>query len=353
METPQNPDHQLTYAASTRGLRFPGTSPNTSRSYITQWRLFSDWTLQRRMAQLPASPDTVATYLSERGRRGVSFSTIRASATAIAAVHRIRGFQTPTHSLVVRSTIRELSASQRRPTARTKPLTFRGFQAIRSTALTRRIGRGGLPESRRMARRRGQSDIALTSLLIDASLGRSEVAALTWGDVLPRSKGRGIIRVRSAYARSEKSAERILISLDTMRALRAIRMKTFTSDMPVFGLSESQIHRRIKAAASAAGLGDGYGGNSGRAAAMQARRTRKSRDVLSSFSKWLSAQRRNPHVTHGTIPSLSPAERLELGVKPDHEPRDTGAERQRNSDSLRPAEEVSQRQNFPNATPET
>ena len=253
---------------------FPEAAPHTQRAYRTQWRLFKEWTLQQGMVRLPASPETVASYLVDRGRRGASLSAIRVSAATIAAVHRLRGFLSPTHTENVRSTLKQLADSDRRQTISIQPLTDGAVNTIQSAALTRRIGRGGFREKRNRARRRGRVDIALISLLRDASLGRAEAAALVWGDITPLPKGRGLIRVRRAYAASGKSEKSIPVSRDTMRALRAIRPKSTAPDMPVFGLSESQVYRRIKAAASAAGLGGDFGGDSGRA---EARRTRESR----------------------------------------------------------------------------
>ena len=260
--------------SDTDELRFPGAARHTQRAYRTQWRLFKEWTLQQGMVRLPASPNSVATYLADRHRRGVSLSAIRVSAAAISAVHRLWGFRSPTHTESVRSTLKQLTHSDRRPTISIQPLTDRAVIAIQNAALTRRIGRGGFREKRSRARRRGRVDIALIRLLKDASLRRAEAAALVWGDVTPLPKGGGLIRVRRAYASSGKNEKSISVSRDTMRALRAIRPKTTTPDRSIFGLSESQVYRRIKAAASAAGLGGDFGGDSGRAAA---RRTRESR----------------------------------------------------------------------------
>ena len=328
---------------------FPAASPNTMRTYHTQWRIFSEWALQKRSARLPASPETVAKYLTERSERGASASTIRASATAIGAFHRKNELESPTYSWLVRSTVRTLTHQHKEPTTSAKPLNDKALLSILSTALTRRIGRGGFREKRSTAKRRGKWDIAMVRLLSDAPLGRSEAAALVWGDVTQSSKGRGFIRVRSSYARSGERAERIPISRDTMRALRAIRMKTFTSDMPVLGLSESQIHRRIKAAASAAGLGDGYGGNSGRAAARRMRESRRSRDVITMQRRpWRSSNCRIGR------PSRSPAtvERRSLGVKPSFELGHRGTTPGSNVNDMLPEGHMPQRQEYPNASPE-
>ena len=267
--------------SDTEELRFPGAARHTQRAYRTQWRLFKEWTLQQGLVRLPASPDTVARFLYDRRSRGASLSTIRASTAAIAAVHRLCDFPRPSQAQIVRSTLKQLSHSYTLPISSVQPLTDRDVNAIQSTALTRRIGRGGFREKRSRASRRGRVDIALVRLLKDASLRRTEAATLAWGDVITLPKGQGLIRVPCSYA-AGKSEKRIPVSRETMRALRAIRSKTATPDMPVFGLSESQVYRRIKAAASAAGLGDGFGGNSGRAEARRTRESRRSRVVHSA-----------------------------------------------------------------------
>ena len=59
----------------------------------------------------------------------------------------------------------------------------------------------------------------------------------------------------------------------------------------VFGLSASQIHRRLKAAAQAAGLGDGFSGHSGRVG-MATRMTRLGAPmpVVMRQGRWVSSR---------------------------------------------------------------
>ena len=56
----------------------------------------------------------------------------------------------------------------------------------------------------------------------------------------------------------------VYITPRAMQDLDAIRPPDVDDGAPVFGLSPSQIARRIGAAARAAGLGDGFGGHRGR-----------------------------------------------------------------------------------------
>lgn len=322
---------------------FPEATPHTQRAYRAQWRLFSEWTSRRGMVRLPASPDTVSKYLSNRAKSGSGVSTIRASAAAIAAVHRLYGFRSPTYSRVVRSTLRRLAYRYRRAAVSARPLTDIAVYAIQKGALKRRVGRGGFRERRSMAMRRGKCDVALVRLVSDASLRRSEAAALVWEDVTTLPKGRGLIKIRRA-ATSSESCERIVVSRDTMRALSAIRSKAATPEMSVFGLSESQIHRRIKAAASAAGLGDGFGGNSGRTARRQPRKRRPLRAIVTSPPPTITAN------MHRLFTDLV-EEATQLSWTPSV-PERGSAEPRSDEDETLMRETLPQRLEYPNASPE-
>ena len=135
--------------------------------------------------------------------------------------------------------------------------------AIRATACSRRTGPGGRTESADRAMRRGLVDIALCSVMSDAGLRRSEASALLWADVDKAEDGSGRLTVRHSKTDKEGEGAVVAITVRAMADLEAMRNGA-GSEEPVFGLSEQQINRRIKAAAQAAGLGDGFSGHSGR-----------------------------------------------------------------------------------------
>ena len=58
----------------------------------------------------------------------------------------------------------------------------------------------------------------------------------------------------------------MVVTPETLMALKQLRQDTdsWTDDNLVFGLSMSQISRRVDSMARAAGLGEGYSGHSGR-----------------------------------------------------------------------------------------
>ena len=125
------------------------------------------------------------------------------------------------------------------------------------------MGRGGRYESQETARSRGNLDIALISLMRDAMLRVSEAAALGWRDIESEADGTGRLLIRRSKTDAEGQGAVAFLSVPTMAALALIRNEAAAKDS-VFGLRPNQISARIKQAAQAADLGDGYSGHSPR-----------------------------------------------------------------------------------------
>ena len=146
---------------------------------------------------------------------------------------------------------RRLSKPQRQAGA----LTADVLAVIRLTAVQpRRRGRGF--ETAEQAAQRAKFDVALVAVLSDGGLRRSEAASLTWGDVQRWDDGSGRITVIRSKTDVEAQGAVVAITLAAMQALDAIRPAGVGGKEKVFGLSESQIARRVKVIAKAAGLAD-------------------------------------------------------------------------------------------------
>ena len=156
---------------------------------------------------------------------------------------------------------RRLSNPQRQSGA----LTADVLAVIRLTAVhPRKRGRGF--ETPEQAAERARFDVALVAVLSDAGLRRSEAAALTWGDVQRWDDGSGRVTVVRSKTDAEAAGAVVAITPAAMEALSALRPAGVGGEARVFGLSESQIARRVKAIARAAGLADWefFSGHSGR-----------------------------------------------------------------------------------------
>ena len=140
---------------------------------------------------------------------------------------------------------------------------FRDTFAKGEAACRPRVGRGGRRESVQAAAKRGNVDIALVRLMRDAMLRVSECAALTWSDIETVADGSGRLLIRRSKTDLDGEGAVVFVSAPTMAALASIRNGA-QAELRVFELSPNQISFRIKKAALAAGLGEGFSGHSPR-----------------------------------------------------------------------------------------
>ena len=93
-------------------------APATTKVYQHDWAMFERWTAAHGLESLPASPQTVARYLTDLARDHKP-ATIGQHMSAISSAHQAAGIEEPpTRSLLVRKTARASagsSASRRRP----------------------------------------------------------------------------------------------------------------------------------------------------------------------------------------------------------------------------------------------
>ena len=240
-------------------------SHNTRRTYDAQWRLFTGWCDEVGLTPLPAQPLTVARYLATRANTGASIATLRLATSAISKAHEWAKLESPCRDPGVRASLKGWGRRLAKPQRQSGALTADVLAVIRLTAVQpRRRGRG--METAEQAAERGKFDVALAAVLSDAGLRRSEAAALTWGDVQRWDDGSGRITVIRSKTDAEAQGAVVAVTPAAMDALSAIRPAGVASEVRVFGLSESQIARRVKAIARAAGLENWefFSGHSGR-----------------------------------------------------------------------------------------
>ena len=238
---------------------------NTRRVYGAQWRLFTGWCDEIGLRSLPAEPLTVARYLAARAGSSASIATMRLATSAITKAHEWAGHESPCKDRGLRASLKGWGRQLAKPQRQAGALTADVLAVIRLTAVQPRLrGRGF--ETAEQAAERAKFDVALVAALSDAGLRRSEASSLTWGDVQRWDDGSGRITVIRSKTDVEAQGTVVAITPAAMQALDAIWPAGVASDEKVFGLSESQIARRVKVIAKAAGLADWefFSGHSGR-----------------------------------------------------------------------------------------
>ena len=185
---------------------------------------------------------------------GKSMSTVRLVVSAIVDAHKRVGLESPVNAGVtetLRGLARRVGASQRQA----KPLDADALAAIRAAAFTPRRSRGGSLESDDTALKRGRLDIALASVLSDAGLRVSEAVQLRWRDILDAEDGAGLVYIERSKTDQVGEGAYVVITPETLVALKQLRQDSGVmtdADAPVFGLSMSQISRRVDSLAIAA-----------------------------------------------------------------------------------------------------
>ena len=240
-------------------------SDNTQRVYGAQWRIFIGWCDEVGLQSMPAEPLTVARYLAVRAGSGAAVATMRLATSAIAKAHEWGKLESPCRDPGVRASLKGWGRRLSKPQRQAGALTADVLAVIRLTAVQARLrGRGF--ETAEQAAGRGKFDVAPVAALSDEGLRRSEASSLTWGDVQRWDDGSGRITVVRSKTDLEAQGAVVAITPATMKALDAIRPAGAGSVEKVFGLSESQIARRVKVIAKAAGLADWelFSGHSGR-----------------------------------------------------------------------------------------
>ena len=240
-------------------------SDNTRRVYGTQWGIFTGWCGDVGLTPLPAEPRTVACYLAARANAGASIATLRLATSAISKAHEWIRLESPCRDPGVRASLKGWTRGLAKPQRQSGALTADVLSVIRLTAPKPRA-RGRGTETPEQAAQRSHFDLALVSVLSDGGLQRSEAAALTWGDVQRWDDGSGRITVVRSKTDVEAAGAVVAVIPAAMKTLDAIRPSGVGGAVKVFGLSESQIARRMKVIAKAAGLADWefFSGHSGR-----------------------------------------------------------------------------------------
>jgi site-specific recombinase XerD len=161
-------------------------SPATKSAYLSDGRTFVAWCNERGYSPLPASPEVVATFLSESAREGRKYATISRRAAAINFAHVAAGFDSPTRSHIVCGMLQGI-----RRTVGVAPVKKAPATAAKVREMVRLC-----PDT--LA---GKRDRAVLLLGFAGAFRRSELVALTVADVVEESAG---LRVTIRHSKTDQ-----------------------------------------------------------------------------------------------------------------------------------------------------
>ena len=167
-------------------------APSTLRAYRSDWNHFAQWCEQQTLPALPATPETVALYLTAMAATHRP-ATLTRRLTAISKAHQIAGYASP-------ATMQQPAVSETLKGIRRTLGTAQKTKAPLLTADVRRMVQS-LPDN--LA---GCRDRALLLLGFAGGFRRSELAALDSEDVLAKDNGL-VVRLRRSKTDPEGQEE--------------------------------------------------------------------------------------------------------------------------------------------------
>jgi integrase len=173
-----------------RGYADQAMSPATRRAYQADWHSFTTWCSSVGAASLPASPATVGGYMADQAKRGFAVATITRHLAAVATAHRLAGHQLDTRHPAIREVlkgIRRVHGSRQRQAAPATTGVVRAMiAAIQADSII------------------GVRDRALLLIGFAGAFRRSELVALTLGDIAAEPEG---LRIRIARSKTDQAGE--------------------------------------------------------------------------------------------------------------------------------------------------
>jgi site-specific recombinase XerD len=112
---------------------------STLRGYRVDWRAFCEWCESHGLCPLPASPETVASYIAECAAR-LKVGSIQRRLNAIAEAHKAVGVESPTHHAMVTNTMKGVRRTKGTAPAQKAPTLTDDIRAMVDATETGIIG---------------------------------------------------------------------------------------------------------------------------------------------------------------------------------------------------------------------
>ncbi|MEQ1711886.1 MAG: site-specific integrase [Hyphomicrobium sp.] len=201
--------------AGARDLITAARSERTREAYGKAWAAFVVWCAAHGRQSLPASPETVAAWMTDLAQCGRAPATINSYLAAVAVAHRTAGFPLDRKSPLIADVWKGIGRTASRAQRQARPITAAGLQSlIDGLAAT-------LPADVR--------DAALLALGWAGALRRSEIVGLDWSEPGSGSgflqldeRGLSITLVRSKSSQADAVVV-VVPCADMPAACRAVR----------------------------------------------------------------------------------------------------------------------------------
>jgi site-specific recombinase XerD len=201
-------------------------SPASRRAYQADVDAFLAWCKGRGVQALPAEPEVVAAFLAHEAERGLRASTVARRGSGIRLLHRAAGFDTPTSSEVVRSTLKGIRRSLGVAPLQKAPATVEVV-----LDLVKHV-----PDNLR-----GLRDRALLLFAFASACRRSELSALLVSDLVEVQEG---LRVTIRKSKGDQEGEGQEIAI--VRGRKACPVKAMKAWLEAACITNGPVFRRMR-----------------------------------------------------------------------------------------------------------
>jgi integrase len=207
---------------------------NTKRAYARQWDQFTAWCSDAGRTAIPATPHTLAEYVSRLADLDRAPSTIEQAIAAIRTAHRVaghRGQPETDAALAVLKVHRRDRAEQGKRKRKAPPVTLAPLRAMIETTDPQTLA--------------GKRDRVLLVLGFALMARRSELAALRIGDVRFTDDGLTVL-IRSSKTDQDAVGAEVNIPVGVHPDTDPVRLvRAWLSVLAELGVSEGPLLRRV------------------------------------------------------------------------------------------------------------
>lgn len=202
-------------------------APATLRAYRSDWRLFDAWCADHGLTSMPATPETIALWLTDFA--GVlACATLQRRLTSISQAHKAAGHDSPTRAPLVQATwqgIRRTFGTATRGKAPAVTPILRAFVTVLD------IGRLG-----------GLRNRALLVVGFAGAFRRSELVALDVADVVETIEG---LEVTIRRSKTDQDGEGVVVCLPYGSDPSTCPVRTLKAWLTAAGIADGPIFRPV------------------------------------------------------------------------------------------------------------
>ena len=177
---------------------------STKEAYKNDWRIFIQWCDAFKEIPFPATPETIAKFLTHQNLNGIAHPTLNRRLAAIKLRHESGGMDSPTKAPLIYKVMRGIKRTNKRVVVKKAPATAERLESMIASC-TDSI--------------KGLRDRALLLLGFAGAFRRSELVALTLADIEKTPEG---IRVTIRQSKTDQEGKGETIAIPNGTRFRIV-----------------------------------------------------------------------------------------------------------------------------------